>query len=50
MSMTILRAVARLTNVLQVSTINTKGIILCGERRTAGGPDGCGYRRNRPDW
>ena len=43
-------AVARLTNVLQVSTINTKGIILCGERRTAGGPDGCGYRRNRPDW
>jgi len=32
MSMTILRAVARLTNVLQVSTINTKGIILIGER------------------
>ena len=25
-------AVARLTNVLQVSTINTKGIILIGER------------------
>lgn len=30
--------------------INTKGIILCGERRTVGGPDGYSFGRNRPDW
>jgi len=30
--------------------IDTKQIILVGERRTAGGPDGYGYGRERPDW
>ena len=35
---------------VQVPVLDTKQIIMVGERITAGGPDGYGYRRERPDW
>jgi len=43
-------ATAGVVHLLSAGTrIDTKQVLLVGERRTAGGPDGYGWR-GRPDW